>query len=227
MVQPHARTDAKIQKEVLRELAWDSAIEATDVGVEVDGGVVTLTGTVSSYLQKWAAEQAAHRVRDVCDVANDIVVKAPGFGMPTDTELAQRVRRVLEEDPLVPHAGIVTTVSNGWITLGGQVELPRQIDDAERGVRSLVGVRGITNNITVSPPRRAPDPDALRRAIEDALTRQAERVAAGMQLTVEAGTATLSGQVRTSLEKLAVLDALGHAPGVRRIVDEVRIDPSL
>src|SRR5262245_26051214 len=104
------KSDSQIQQEVLQELKWDTRVEETEVGVEVDQGVVTLTGTVSSYAKRLAAQEAAHRVIGVLDVANDIQVKVPGGLTRTDTEIAQAVRRALEWDIWVPDGRIQSTI---------------------------------------------------------------------------------------------------------------------
>ena len=114
------KSDKHIHQDVLRELRWDSRVEETEVGVEVDQGVVTLTGTVASYAKKLAAQDAAHRVTGVLDVANDIRVRMPGSPGHTDTEIAQAVRHALKWDALVPHTRIMSTVEDGWVTLEGR-----------------------------------------------------------------------------------------------------------
>jgi len=215
------KSDSQIQQDVLRELKWDPRVEETEVGVEVDNGVVTLTGTVSSWAKKVAAEEAAHRVYGVLDVANDIVVKTPG-GMPvTDTEIAQAVRRTLEWDVFVPHERITCTVSSGWVTLGGTVDLWNERESAERAIRNLQGVRGVTNNLTVTPSKASSL--EVRGAIEEALERRAEREAKKIQVDVRDGTVTLTGIVQSWEEKEAVASAARYTPGVRSVDNQLRI----
>jgi osmotically-inducible protein OsmY len=148
-----AKTDAAIHQDVLRELHWDSRVEETEVGVEVDRGVVTLTGTVGSWAKRVAAEEAAHRVAGVLDVANDIEVKVPGELTRTDTEIAQAVRHALEWDALVPDQRIRSTVSHGWVTLEGEVDTWTEREDAARAVQNLIGVHGVTDRMTVRATR--------------------------------------------------------------------------
>jgi osmotically-inducible protein OsmY len=217
------KTDREIQQDVLSELDWDSRIDETDVGVEVDAGVVTLTGTVDSLAKKIAAAEAAHRVVGVLDVADDIRVKPPGTWTRTDTEIAQAVRLALEWDAFVPDQKIRSTVSDGWVTLEGEVATLREKQDAERVVRVLAGVRGIHNWLTVLPTRA--DAAKLRRSIEAALERRAEREAEKIKVRVDDGTVTLEGRVRTWPEKKAVLGAVGHAPGVRELKDRLAVNP--
>jgi osmotically-inducible protein OsmY len=225
MVQTIIKTDAEIQHAVLGELRWDTRVEETDVGVAVDHGVVTLSGSVSSYAKKVAAQEAAHRVRGVLDVVNDLTVTIPGVGARTDTEIAHAVRRALEWDPLIPDERIQTTVSTGWVTLEGHVDRWSQREDAAHTVRHLMGVQGVTNRITVTAPPI--EPDTVRAAIEEALERRADRAAERLQIAVRDGTVTLAGRVRSWSEKQAVLGAAGHAPGVRGIDDQLRIDATL
>lgn len=223
MVTTSIRSDAAIQQDVLSELRWDTRVEETDVGVEVDQGLVALTGTVSSYVKKLAAQEAAHRVRGVRDVVNNITVTIPGLTGRTDADIAQAVRRALEWDPLIPEEKIATTVSNGWITLEGAVERWSQREDAEHAVRHLAGVRGVINRLTVGAPAVAPE--TVQAAIEEAMERRAERAAERIEVTVRDGTVTVAGRVNTWAEKQAVLGAAGHAPGVRAVEDKLHIAP--
>jgi osmotically-inducible protein OsmY len=184
MSQPLAKkTDSEIQQDVLRELKWDTRVEETDVGVEVDGGVVTLSGTVSSWGRRHAAAEAAHRVRGVLDVANDIVVKTPGTPGFTDTEVAQAVRHAL-----------------AWDVFGQVADRPLRV--LELGQR------------------------VDRRSIEQALARRAEREGKRISFEVCGGSVRISGTVRSSAEKEAVLGAAMGTPGVCVVEDRVHVDPS-
>jgi osmotically-inducible protein OsmY len=217
------KSDSQIQQEVLQELKWDTRVEETEIGVTADQGVVTLTGTVSNYGKKMAAQEAAHRVAGVLDVANDIEVKIPGGLARTDTEIAQAVRRALEWHVWVSDERILSTVSDGWVTLEGTVESLREREDAERTVRCLTGVRGVTNNIAVTAP--SVNLDKVRAMIEKALERRAEREAHHIKVDVSDGTVTLRGRVRSWAEKRAILGAVSHAPGIRRVNEYLLIDP--
>jgi osmotically-inducible protein OsmY len=199
MAKAMKETDVQLHRRVLEELKWDTRVDETDVGVEVDDGVITLTGFVDSYAKRVAAEEAAHRVPGVLDVANDVQVHIPGSIGKTDTEIAQAVRRALEDDVFVPAEQIETTVSNGWVTLTGEVDYYRQREEAERAIFRLRGVRGITNMLTV----HAHDvpPYMIREAIEEALERRAEREAERITVHVEGGVVTLSGAVHTWPER--------------------------
>ena len=218
------KTDFDIQQDVLRELAWDTRLKATAIGVAVDQGIVTLTGTVGSYAARMGAQDAAHRVEGVLDVANDLEVKLPGDATRTDTEIAQAVRQALEWDVLVPDERIQSTVSNGWVTLRGTVDYATERQDAERAVRHLAGVRGVTNGIFVIPPTlSAPQ---IAAEITGALERRAERAAKRIQVEIQDGTVTLRGPVHSWAERDAVVGAARFTPGVRGVDAHLHIEPT-
>ena len=219
------KTDAEIQQDVLRELKWDTRVDQTDVGVAVDDGVVTLSGTVTNWATRYAAMQAAHRVAGVLDVANDIQVKPPGSGTPNDTEIAQAVRNALVWDVFVPETRIRSTVSDGVVTLEGEVDSWAESDDAEAAVRNLAGVRSVVNEIVVQGP--AVEAAEVRRAIEEALERRAERKAKRVWFDVQDGAVTVHGAVRSWADRKAIVGAVRGTPGVWAVEDKLRIEASL
>jgi osmotically-inducible protein OsmY len=216
------RTDSEIRQQVQRELLWDSRLWSADIQVAVHEGVVALTGTVSTYAKKLAAQEAAHRICGVLDVANDVEVKTNGRAR-TDTAIAKAVRHALEWDTLVPEDLVQSTVSDGWVTLEGDVKVWREREDAENAVLNLSGVMGVINKIQVSPPKV--NPDELRLQIEDALERRADREAEHLRVEVKDGAVDLWGRVHSWQEKRAVIGSISHAPGVRQVQDHLRIDP--
>jgi osmotically-inducible protein OsmY len=217
------KSDREVQEDVLNELRWDSRIRQEEVGVQVDEGVVTLTGTVDSWAKKLAAKEAAHRVVGVRDVADDVRVKLPGSLQKTDTEIAQDVRLALEWDVLVPEQSIRSTVSDGLVTLEGEVNTLMQKADAARAIRNVRGVKGVNNWLTVAAVKA--DPGKLRKSIEEALERRAEREAERIRVAVDDGIVTVEGRVRTWPERTAVLGAVSHAPGVREVKDHLTVNP--
>jgi osmotically-inducible protein OsmY len=220
---PETRTDEQIQREVLAELKWDARVQPNEIGVIVKAGVVTLTGWVDSYAKKWAAEDAAHRVRGVKAVANDLEVRLPSSAERTDADIAAAAVRALEWDALVPVDKIEVTVTKGWVTLRGEVEWQYQKEDAERVVRRLSGVKGVSNLLIVKP-RKTPSPDELKGKIEEALVRSVKTDAERITVEVQGSKVILKGTVRSWAEKQEAERAAWLAPGVTSVDNRIMIE---
>lgn len=219
------RTDAQIQADVLEELRWDSRVQPNEIGVTANDGIVSLTGWVDGYSKKWAGERAAHRVRGVRAVVNDLEVRLPVAAERTDPDLAAAAGQALEWDAFVPMQRIDITVSKGWLSLQGEVEWQYQKRAAERAVRRLSGVRGVTNLITVRP-RYQPAPEDLRRRVTDALVRSAETDARRLEIQVDADRVVLMGTVRAWAEKDEAERIAWSAPGVTAVDNRITVDPT-
>lgn len=213
------RTDEEIQKDVLAELKWDARLQPNEVGVSVKDGVVTLTGWVDSYLKKWTAEDVAHRVAGVKAVANDIEVKLATER--TDADIAAQAVHALEWDAFVPSDKVKVTVSKGWVTLRGEVEWQYQKEDAERVVRRLAGVKGVTNLVTVKPHTTASE---LKRKIEDALVRNAEIDARKITVEIQGSKAILRGTVRSWAEREEAERVAWSAPGITAVENRITLE---
>ncbi|HEX3775255.1 MAG TPA: BON domain-containing protein [Polyangiaceae bacterium] len=204
--------DAEIQEAVVRELKWDTRIIDHNLRVSVDTGVVTLTGMVNSYGERVIAQDLAHAVAGVLDVANDIRVVVPVNLRRSDTELAHEVRLALEWDAALPATQIRSTAANGEVTLEGEVESLAQRDDAERAVHHLNGVRIVTNKLAIVPV--ASLREEVERSLESVLAERAHDDLKSFKLQVANGRVNLSGTVRSWMERQALIDAARRTRGV-------------
>jgi osmotically-inducible protein OsmY len=213
--------DIDLRKDVLEELDWDPSIDARTIGVAIEDGIVGLTGHVPSYVEKVAAERIVKRVHGVAGVANDIEVTLPINAERSDLDIARSAVNALDWNVSVPKERVMVAVTKGWITLDGEVEWYFQKRAAEESVRSLAGVRGVSNKLTVRTRlARAQD---VKMQIEAALRRSAELDARKIAVEIHDGKVTLSGTVRSWIEREDAVNAAWSAPGVTHVVDHIRI----
>jgi osmotically-inducible protein OsmY len=213
------RKDEQIQQDVLAELKWDARVQPNEIGVSVKEGIVTLTGWVDSFLKKWSAEEAALRVRGVKAVANDIEVRLST--QQIDPDIANAVLHALEWDAGVLLDKIQVAVSKGWVTLKGEVEWQYQREDAERVVRRISGVKGVSNLIVVKP---RVSPTELKKKIEEALVRSAQLDAAKITVEIQGSKAILKGSVRSWAEKQEAERATWSAPGITAVENRIMLE---
>jgi osmotically-inducible protein OsmY len=217
-------SDDQIRREVEDELRYDPSLSEDDIAVSVRDGVVTLVGRVKSYLDKWHAERSASRVRGVRAIANDLDVRLPSSSNRQDTEIARAAADALDWNIAVPRGRIKARVENGWVTLEGDVDWNYQKEAAERSVRSITGVKGVTSLITVHA--RA-TPSDVKKRITDALERGAEFDAERITVEVDGNKAILRGTVRTFAERRDAERAAHNAPGITEVENRLVVDPSV
>ena len=210
--------DRQLQHDVIAELGWDAAINASRIGVEAENGIITLSGHVESYAQKWAAERAAQRVSGVKGVAVEMDVVLPGSSQRTDADIAGAARNALEWNALVPRDAVAVMVEDGHITLSGDVEWAYVRSAAESSVRGLLGVKGVSNLVRIRPQVK---PGDVKTKIEAALQRRAHLDARAISVEVDKGTVTLAGSVDSLAERVTVENAVWNAPGVKNVVDNL------
>jgi osmotically-inducible protein OsmY len=212
--------DSELRRRVLAELDFEPTVDASTIGVAAKDGVVTLSGTVPSYVQKKNAEQAAKRVAGVKGVAEDLVIRLPGEFQRSDTEIAQSLLQALRFNLGVPRDKVQVTVEDGWVTLDGMVEWQVQKNAAENIVRYMMGVKGVTNRISLRPRVDAAN---VKAKIESAFTRHARLDSNRISVSATDSKVVLRGTVSTWREREDAEHAAWSAPGVSKVENNVTV----
>jgi osmotically-inducible protein OsmY len=216
------KTDSDIKRDVETELKWDPDIDPTDIGIAVKDGVVTLTGFVRSYSQKWQAEVDTKRVAGVRGVANDLEVRLPTGSERPDPEIARDAVAALKNELPYSSEHIKVVAKNGWVTLEGEAEWQFQRSRAEAAVRRIKGIKGVSNLIMLKP-RVAPSD--IKEKIEEAFKRSAEVDASRITVEANGGEVTLRGTVRSWAERQEAERTAWQAPGVIKVTNQIAISP--
>jgi osmotically-inducible protein OsmY len=217
------RSDNDIQRDILAELQWEPSLREDDIAVAVRDGVVTLAGFVDSYVDKWKAERVVSKVRGVKAIANDIEVKLPASSQKADPDIARAAVSALQWNVAVPADRIQVKLDKAWVTLEGTVDHYYQRDAAERAIRYLTGVRGVTNLITVKPQAL---PSDVKERIKEALQRTAQLDAERITVEVQGSKAILRGTVRSYAEMKEAERAALNAPGITEVENRLTVDLS-
>jgi osmotically-inducible protein OsmY len=217
------KPDDRLKRDIEAELSWDPKVNAAEIGVSVNEGAVSLLGTVDTYAQKWAAEDATKRVAGVRTVAQDLTVKIQNEHKRSDTDIAEAIQSALKWDVLVPKE-VTAKVHNGMVTLEGQVTWHFQRESAERAVRNLTGVISISNSITMKPETSVAQ---VKEKVEAALQRQAKADAKSIHVDLSGGMVTLTGYASSwqSIEDAA--NAAWAPPGVTQVIDQVKMQMTI
>jgi osmotically-inducible protein OsmY len=216
------RSDADIERDVKEELQWNPDLDASNIAVAVKDGVVTLTGFVKSYTDKYEAEAAAKRVSGVVAVANDLEVRMPTVDERPDPEIARDAVAAIKSQLPISWQSIKVIVKNGWVTLEGEVEWQYQRQTAESAVRRIKGVKGVSNLVQLRPRT---EPSEIKRKIMDAFRRNAEVDANRIVVETRGSEVILKGTVRSWIEREEAERVAWSAPGVTKVIDEIVISP--
>jgi osmotically-inducible protein OsmY len=214
------KSDSQLKKDVESELEWDAVVKANNIGVAAKDGVVTLTGHLDSYAEKYAAERAVQRVQGVKGLAVELDVRLGANAKRTDADLASAAESALRWHALVPEDRIKVMVEKGWVTLSGEVDWEYQRNYAMKAVRPLTGVLGVTNSMSVKP---LVTPANIKNRIQGALERQADREAKNIEVVVSGHSVTLKGQVHSWAERTAAQGAAWSAPGITSVINDLRV----
>ncbi len=213
-------SDKMLQRTVMDELAWDPSINSAHIGVAASDGVVTLTGKVDSYAAKSAAERVTGRLFGVKAVVEQLDVKYAGDTSPDDGEIASYALRVLSWDVDVPRNSVLVKVEKGWVTLTGELDWNYQRTAAERDVRKLYGVKGVTNQIKIKSRVASAD---VREKIKAALTRNAQIEANNVNVATSGTNVTLSGTIPRWSDRFLIEETAWSAPGVTEVEDLLHV----
>lgn len=211
-------TDGGLQHDVMEELEYEPSVDHTRIGVAVHDGVVTLTGTVSNYMQKLTAEKATRRVAGVKAIIEDMAVHLPHAPVTGDEEVAQRIVKVFGWDSAIPEKDIAVKVEDGWVTLSGEVDWHYQSEAARAAAARIHGVRGVVNLLLI---RKQPTSGEIHARIVKAFSRSADVDASKIQIVTEGGKVTLSGKVKAWHERSMAERAAWAAPGVTKVEDNI------
>ena len=214
-------TDLSLQQSIVEELHFDPQVNPAHIGVIVDKGVVTLTGHVTDYAQKQAAEAAVRRIKGVRAVADELEVRVANHKRTADDEIATRVADLFAWDARIPRDAIRITVHDGWVSLDGEVAWNFQRREAQEQAAKLSGLVGVINNIKV---REKPPVAGIRKRIEEAFQRNAAIDAEAIDVNVDGrGAVRLEGIVHSWPERAAAENAAWSVPGVTRLESNLRI----
>lgn len=214
------KADDQIQLDVLAELRWEPSINAAEIGVEVKDGIVTLTGHVHSFVEKWQAERAAQRVEGVQALAVEMDVTLPGSTVRNDVDIARSAENALMWMTFVPSNAVKVLVEGGWITLTGEVSWEYQRRAASDGVRGLMGVVGVTDQIVI---KHMPASITVKSDIESALNRRAHADGRKVAVEVNGTDVTLRGRVHSWSEHDLVTGCAWGSAGVRNVIDNITV----
>ncbi len=214
------KTDSQLQRDVLDELQWEPSVHASDIGVQAKQGVVTLTGHVGSFVEKWNAERATQRVSGVKALAVEMDVKLTDSFSRTDADIALSAKNILDWGSSFPHDTVKVMAEGGWVTLTGEVDWQFQKQAAVDSIRYLLGLKGVTNQIVI---KKIAASNAIKSSVEAALKRSSRPNHQNISVEARDGEVTLTGNVHSFSERNAAANSAWNAPGVRDVIDNITV----
>ena len=218
------KTDTDLQRDVLDELQYEPSLEAQAIGVTVHEGVVTLTGHVQTYIDKYTAETATKRVSGVRAVAEELSVSLFSGHERNDSDIAHAAANALDWNVNVPLNKVQTKVENGWVTLTGDIDWNYQREAALNSVRHLIGVKGVNNLMGVkTPATTSVSTVEVHGKIEAALKRNMMKDSNGITVEAKDGKVKLQGKVQSWEEHDDAGLAAWSAPGVTAVENDIQV----
>lgn len=214
------KSDIQIQDKILAK-RLDPKIKASNIGVEVSDGDVTLSGYAETDSEKSNAEQAVRRLNNEHAITQELQVLVPGTCIRSDAEIAHQVHRIIKWSGIDTNNQIHIKVEQGVVTLSGKVETLHQKDIAQSYASNMLGVKGINNLIEIEPKLST---SIVKKNIQDALTRQAIHDVENVNVSIHQNTVTLTGKVKSWPEKNCVINAAWLAPKVNNVIDKLQIE---
>ncbi|MFZ9611348.1 MAG: BON domain-containing protein [Methylococcales bacterium] len=214
------KTDLEIRDDVLIELKRNPHIHASQIGLEIRDGIVTLSGHVEHFCEKWNAEQTAKQIKGVRAIVQEIKVILPGSSIRSDTEIAYQIERFIAWSNLDPENKILTKVERGFVTLTGKIESQTQKELIQHFISNLIGISGITNLLEIEPKLSI---ELVKKDIVDTFRRQAIDEANNIDIAIDQNIVTLSGKVHSWSERNSAISAAWTIPSVKNVIDKIQI----
>jgi osmotically-inducible protein OsmY len=215
------KNNQELQTDVQNAIKWEPLLNAAEIGVTAKDGVVSLTGIVDSYGKKLEAENAAKKVIGVTALVEKIEVRFPGSWSKTNVDIANEVLAALKSNWSVPNDKVTVKVEDGWVTLEGELPWNYQKEAAKNSVNYLMGVKGVTNNITIKPDIHD---EIEKEDVENAISRSWSVDDSDIDVSVSGTTVTLTGTVDSWYQKEEAGHIAWKTPGIWHVKNELTVD---
>jgi osmotically-inducible protein OsmY len=210
------KNNEDLQKDVQQAIQWEPMLSGTKIGVIAKDGIITLTGFVDTYSKKHVAEDAAKNVSGVRALVEKLEIKFNDSQKKSDNEIAAEVLNTLRWNLSITDQKV--KVENGWVTLDGELRWNYQRESAKNAVSSILGVLGVSNNITVKPDT---NDEIEKKNIENALARNWAIEEQDVKVDVSGNNVTLTGVVHSLYQREQAERISWNAPGVLNVMNDL------